>query len=274
MGVSSILALTLFTIAEGTQNQESIKNEIVAETRQFNAEKTIELSEKKEGILDQETEINERLEELSKNRHVDRQSWFEGRRTQQAFMAAKGQRIKDLEDSYAALMIEPDTSKLRILQHHIQSTFSSDAFSKSYLSLVIVFLILLVEALPSIFRLLLEDGKYMKEYRRLNRLALEVDDQEARMDEVIVRTRGDRKKLFMKKSLLKELKKQLLSGFNDLEASIQLNDLWNSIENNNPPKKKQRPKQNDKDKQNDKAKQNGKPEVESDDFPNFDYENL
>ncbi len=160
--ISLILAASFTLTNNADKNKESLTAEIYQSDSRKNSYVTAEMNEQIEKIHKEEMAIRKRIEEAGERINETKQPLIDARRSLKAFLETKEERIQNIRDSYKDKYVETTISDLDILV--LQTKKFASGGEGTLIAFILAFLFFIIEALPAILRLMLDQGDYMTRY--------------------------------------------------------------------------------------------------------------
>lgn len=209
-----------------TKNEVGIREKMQQTYIDKNFQIRSEMNEKIEAIEKKGEELNENIEEASKNRHNDSQPWYEARRSLNAFNANKQARISEIKEAYKGRIHEPEITKMDVLGFYVSNIFNPESKSELAITFIFMVFLLFVEASPAVLRFALEDGEYMSDYNHYFNMKRTIRHS-IREDERKLISTGDQNLIdqVMMIEIKKEKEKQIENGFSEPQKLIEIAKL-------------------------------------------------
>lgn len=234
-----------------------------------NLEVEKEMNNAKEAIYQEEKEIMATIQAAGTtyDQTGGTQELAEARRAKTSFLANKEQRLAAIEKLYGAKMKSVEgVTKLDLAAYFFTNMFSKSSPKELFVNLSVFILLLLIEALPAIVRLKLDEGKYLAKIVHQKQMREKADNEIEGMEKQILDMKGleDLPNKLEKIRVWKELDKASEGGFQDTDKLIELSQQLNK-KNQVPPQPT--PPTSPVIHSNG----NGKPKDLANDFPMFNY---
>jgi len=153
--ISLILALSFTLTNNANKDYESLSDELVQKAKISNSYITLEMNTKLEEINQEELRIMQRIEEAGQQINYTKQPLIDARRSLKKFVEMKDGRITMIKESYKDKFVEPQISDLDILV--LQAKKFASGGEGTLIAFILAFLFFIIEALPAILRLMLDD---------------------------------------------------------------------------------------------------------------------
>lgn len=246
---------------------EGLEQRYLEDIQAYNIEVERSLMIEKNGIYEEEKEIMNEIKRAGAtyDKTKKSQGLVEARRAKDAFLANKDERIKSLEKIYAAKMKPIEVTKLDLAAHFFTNMFDKSSPKELFINLTVFVLLLLIEALPAVVRLKLEDGKYLSKIVHQKHMRDKADVEVESIENQILSMEGldDLPSKLEKVRIWKELEDASKRGFQDTDRLIELAKEYKQKHESPPPPP---PKTEEK-----KVATNDNSRQKSNDFPKFDY---
>jgi len=244
---------------------EGLEERFLADAKEYNITVEKDLMDEKQLIYNGENEVMQEVKKAGGvfDRTGKSQALVEARRMRDAFLATKDERIAQLERMYESKKRPLKATNLDLAGYYFTHMFSRGSSKELFVNLTVFILLLLIEALPPIVRLKLEDGKYVSKVIHKHQLKDKTDKEVETIEVDILQMDGleNLPDKLEKVRLWKELEKVSDDDFKDTDRLINLTKQFNKKKETKqtpppppPPRQKAKPKNNE--------------------YPEFDYNDL
>lgn len=165
--ISMVLAVVMAVPLKVSVVGDDLSDVVTQDIREFNLGVDKKLIAAKQIIYKEEKVINNKIVEAGKRYGSSKnsQELVEARRAKEVFNEQKIERIAALDKTYNALKKSEKVSRLDLASYYFTNMFSPRSAKEFFVNLSVFILLLLVEALPAILRLKLEDGEYLSKLK-------------------------------------------------------------------------------------------------------------
>lgn len=218
--ISLILAVSFTLTNNADKDYQTLSNELKKTAEISNSYKIAEMNAKIEAINKEELEILKRTEKAAAVYKQNRQPLNDARQTMKAYLASKDNRIALIKESYKNTSVEAQISDLNILI--LQAKKFASGGEGTLIAMILAFLFFIIEALPAILRLMLDDGDYMTRFLASLFLVRDLRDQRIEQQRDFASAESDIISNLLHLEIIAKKSDLISNGFEDTEEMIIL----------------------------------------------------
>jgi hypothetical protein len=218
--ISGFLAVGFTLTNNASAEYETLSQELQQTTAKQNANTTIELNQAIEAIEKEEREILERIEIAGARINETKQPLIDARRSYSAFTGSKDERIQRIRDAYAPKFVEAQINDFAILTQQAKK-FASGG-EGTFIAVLLAFLFFIIESLPAILRIMLDDGDYMKRFLASLYVMRELRDQRISQQLNFASADSDILSNILQLEIISEKNDLVATNFTDTERMLVL----------------------------------------------------
>lgn len=188
LGLSLVFALLMAVPLKISIVGEDLTQRLKLEIRDYNLDIDQQLMAAKQVIYNEEKGFMEDITEAGKNyaRTKNTQELIEARRAKEVFDKQKEERLVSLENTYNAMKKTEEVTRLDLAAYYFTNMFNAQNPKDLFINLLVFILLLLVEALPAVLRLKLEDSEYLRKIGHNEGLTLKTDREVELLEEELL----------------------------------------------------------------------------------------
>ncbi len=160
--ISAFLAIGFTMTNNATKEYDTLSTELIQATEKSNANITIAMNRDIEKVEEEEREIRKRIEIAGLRINETKQPLIDARRSLAAFELNKEERLQRIREAYSPKYEDAQISDLTVLAQQAKK-FASGG-EGTFIAVLLAFLFFIIESLPAILRIMLDDGDYMKRF--------------------------------------------------------------------------------------------------------------
>jgi len=218
--ISLCLAIAFVLTNSATKEYDSLSLELHEVVEIHNSEVRLSMNTAIESIENEERGILRRIEQAGEMAKSNIQPLVDARRSLEAFRSSKEDRINRIKEAYASQFQEAKISDLNILS--LQTSKMLNGESVTVISLVLAFLFFLLESLPAIIRLMLDNSDYMIRYIASLKVNRDLRNQNINEQREFTSKTGNIIKSLLTMDLLEQKRLAILSNFINHDALVLL----------------------------------------------------
>jgi|GEM_PF-2710660 len=218
--ISLILAMSFTLTNNANKDYDNLSVELVQEVNRKNSYKTEEMNKEIEQINQEEMAIMKRIEIAGERINETKQPLYDARRSLESFKSNKADRISRIKANYKNKFIEPQISDINILT--LQAKKFASGGEGTLVAMILAFLFFIIEALPAILRLMLDDGDYMTRFLASLFLIRSLRDQRIDQQRDFASANSDIISNLLHLEIIVKKSELINNGFNETEEMILL----------------------------------------------------